>query len=159
MRSFAVTSGVPVAAWAEQQVASVRDDPAGWATLMEGCHYGPFGQAPRHLPFRRAAMWFMRWQIERGVLQPRCRERPGGPWCAVNERILRDGCDAVGLSGTFGAQASLVPSTNWMSLGRRCDRQAEFRRCRSEPQVVDDEGRYALSHGAGAGQVECIQGA
>jgi hypothetical protein len=30
---------------------------------MERCYYGPFGKAPRHLPFRRAAMSFMRWQL------------------------------------------------------------------------------------------------
>src|SRR5579859_2703850 len=59
-----VRSGVPAAAWAEQQVAAVRDDPAGRITLMERCYYGPFGQAPRHLPFRRAAMAFMRWRSE-----------------------------------------------------------------------------------------------
>ena len=48
----------------------VRDDPAGRLALMERCYHGPFGNAPRHLPFRRAAMSFMRWQLRRGVLEP-----------------------------------------------------------------------------------------
>ncbi len=95
----AVRSGT-AAAWAEQQAASVRDDPPGRIALMNRCYYGPFGRAPRHLPFRRAAMSFMRWQLVRGVLHPAFSEHPGSPWWrAVNERILRDGCEAVGLSG------------------------------------------------------------
>jgi len=55
-----VTSGVTAAAWAEQQVTAVRDDPAGRLALMQRCYYGPFGKAPRHLPYRWAAMSFMR---------------------------------------------------------------------------------------------------
>ncbi len=110
-------SRLPAAAWAEQQVASVRDDPAGRLTLMERCYYGPFGQAPRHLPFRRAAMSFVRWQVERGVLQPQFSERPGSPWWrAVNERILRDGCEAVGLSGDLPGPASSRTVDYWMSF-------------------------------------------
>lgn len=112
-----VTSELPAAAWAEQQVASVRDDPAGRLTLMERCYYGPFGRAPRHLPFRRAAMSFMRWQLRRGVLQPSFSNRPGSPWWrAVNERILRDGCEAVGLSGDLAGPASARTVDYWMSF-------------------------------------------
>ena len=112
-----MTSGVSAAAWAEQQVASVRDDPGGRIALMERCYYGPFGEAPRHLPFRRAAMSFMHWQIERGVLQPRLSDRPGSPWWrAVNERILRDGCEAVGLSGDLLGPASSPTVDYWMSF-------------------------------------------
>ena len=112
-----VRSGVPAAAWAEQQVASVRDDPAGRIALMERCYYGPFGKAPRHLPFRRAAMAFMRWQLQRGVLQPPFSDRPGSPWWrAVNERIIRDGCEAVGLSGGLPGPASSRTVDYWMSF-------------------------------------------
>ena len=112
-----MTSGATAAAWAEQQVAAVRDDPAGRMALMERCYYGPFGKAPRHLRYRRAALSFMRWQLQRGVLQPSFSERPGSPWWrAVNERILRDGCEAVGLSGTLGGQASSRTVDYWMSF-------------------------------------------
>ena len=72
--------GVTAAAWAEQQVTAVRDDPAGRLALMQRCYYGPFGKAPRHLPYRRAATSFMYWQLERGVLQPPFSDRPGSPW-------------------------------------------------------------------------------
>lgn len=84
---------------------------------MERCYYGPYGRAPRHLPFRRAAMSFMRWQLERGVLQPAFSERPGSPWWrAINERIIRDGCEAVGLSGTLSGPASSRTVHYWMSF-------------------------------------------
>ncbi len=105
------------AGWAEQQVASVRDDPGGRIALMQRCYYGPFGQAPRHLPFGRAAMSFMGWQLRRGLLQPPSGDRPGSPWWrAVNERILRDGCEAVALSGTFPGPASSRTVDYWMSF-------------------------------------------
>ena len=41
----AVTGELKAASWAEQQVASVRDDPAGRLALMERCYHGPFGEA------------------------------------------------------------------------------------------------------------------
>jgi len=105
------------AAWAEERVSAVRDDPGGRLALMERCYYGPFGQAPRHLPFRRAALSFMRWQLRRGLLQPPSSEHPGSPWWrAVNERILRDGCEAVGLSGDLAGPPSSPTVDYWMSF-------------------------------------------
>lgn len=56
--------------WAEAQVAAVRDNPAARLALLARTYHGPTGRAPRHLPFRRAAMSFMRWQADRGVLNP-----------------------------------------------------------------------------------------
>jgi len=104
-------------AWADQQVTAVRDDPAGRLALMQRCYYGPFGEAPRHLPYRRAATSFMRWQLQRGVLQPPFSDRPGSPWWrAVNERILRDGCEAVGLSGDLPGPISSRTVHHWLSF-------------------------------------------
>jgi hypothetical protein len=112
-----VKSGVTAAAWAEQQVTAVRDDPAGRLALMQRCYYGPFGKAPRHLPYRRAATSFMYWQLQRGVLQPPFSDRPGSPWWrAVNERILRDGCEAVALSGGLPGPVSSRTVDYWMSF-------------------------------------------
>jgi hypothetical protein len=105
------------AAWADQQVALVRDDPGGRIALMQRCYYGPFGKAPRHLPFRPAAMSFMQWQLRRGLLQPLSSDHPGSPWWrAVNERILRDGCEAVDLSGDLIGLASSQTVDFWMSF-------------------------------------------
>ena len=112
-----VSAAEPAAAWAQALVAGVRDDPGGRLALMERCYYGPFGKAPRHLPFRRAALSFMRWQLRRGLLQPLASPRPGSPWWrAVNERILRDGCEAVGLSGELAGPASSPTVDYWMSF-------------------------------------------
>jgi AcrR family transcriptional regulator len=52
-----------------------------------------------------------------------------------------------------------VLSQQGVFLSRRCDRPAEFPRCRREPQVVSDEGGHALRHCAGTGQMDGIQGA
>lgn len=82
---------------------------------MQRCYYGPYGKAPRHMPFRRAAMSFMQWQLRRGLLQPASRDRPGSPWWrAVNERILRDGCEAVALSGDLSGPTSSRTVDFWM---------------------------------------------
>ncbi|MFE1873957.1 hypothetical protein ACFW9N_24260 [Streptomyces sp. NPDC059496] len=121
-------SEVTATAWAGQQVAAVRDDPAGRMALMERCYSGPFGKAPRHLPFRRAAMSFMRWQVRRGVLQPAFADRPGSPWWrAVNERILRDGCEAVGLSGGLVGPASSRTVDHWLSFADHPTARAWYR--------------------------------
>ena len=61
---------------AEAQVAAVRDDPAARLALMARVFRGPTGHAPRHLPFGRAALSFMRWQARRGVLNCSTRRRP-----------------------------------------------------------------------------------
>ncbi len=55
-------------------------------------------QAPR-LRFQRAALAFMHWMAERGVLNSLDNERPGSRWWrAMNERLLRDSCEAVTLA-------------------------------------------------------------
>ena len=103
--------------WANEQVAVVRDDPAARIELVERLYHGPFGTAPRHLPYRRAAMSFMRWQQRRGVLEPVHDERPGSPWWrAVNERLLRDGSEAVALSGNRDGPASSRTVAFWLSF-------------------------------------------
>jgi deazaflavin-dependent oxidoreductase (nitroreductase family) len=105
------------AAWADGVVATVRDDPEGRMALMARCYRGPFGEAPRHLPYRRAAMSFMRWQLRRDVLQPPSAPRPGSAWWrAVNERILRDGCEAVARSGSLPGPVSSPTIDHWMAF-------------------------------------------
>ncbi|MFG1813496.1 hypothetical protein ACGFIF_07015 [Kribbella sp. NPDC049174] len=111
--------GTTAGAWAEQQVAAVRDDPSGRLALMQRCYYGPFGRAPRHLPYRRAATSAMRWELRRGVLQPPFSDRPGSPWWrAVNDRVLRDGCEAVALSGDLSGVASSQTVGFWLSFAQ-----------------------------------------
>jgi hypothetical protein len=54
-----MSSPTDALASAGAQVAPVRDDPAARLALMRGCFHGPTRRAPRHLPFRRAALSFM----------------------------------------------------------------------------------------------------
>jgi hypothetical protein len=98
-------------------MAEVRDFPLERIGLAGRLYHGPFGEAPRHLPYRRAAMSFMRWQLRRGVLEPPASARPGSPWWrAVNERLLRDGCEAVGLSGRLAGPSTSRTVDYWLSF-------------------------------------------
>jgi hypothetical protein len=98
---------------AEEQVAAVRDDPPARLALIARTYHGPTGHAPRHLPFRRAALSFMRWQAQRGLLDPR-----GGSawWRAMNERLLRDGCEAVALLGGAAGEPSSEAVRLWLDF-------------------------------------------
>jgi hypothetical protein len=105
-------------AFAERQVAAVRDDPAARLALMTRLFRGPTGRAPRHLPFRRAALSFMRWQTQRGVLNSLDAPRPGSVWwCAMNERLLLDGCEAVALLGGSDGEPSSRAVRLWLEFG------------------------------------------
>jgi hypothetical protein len=105
---------------AEAQVAAVRDDPAARLALMARVFHGPTGRAPRHLPFRRAALSFMRWQERRGVLAPLNASPPGSAWWrAVNDRLLRDGCETVALLGGLAGEPSSHAVRLWLEFGAR----------------------------------------
>ena len=107
-------------ALAGAQVAAVRDDPAARLALMARVFHGPTGRAPRHLPFRRAALSFMRWQARRGVLNPLDASPPGSVWWrAVNERLLRDGCETVALLGGLAGEPSSQAVRLWLEFGAR----------------------------------------
>jgi hypothetical protein len=80
-------------------------------------YHGPTGRAPQHLPFRRAALSFMRWQVDRGVLNALDASPPGSVWWrAVNERLLRDGCESVALVGGLTGEASSRPVRLWLQF-------------------------------------------
>jgi hypothetical protein len=105
---------------AEAQVAAVRDDPAARLALLARTYRGPTGRAPQHLPFRRAALSFMRWQANRGVLEPLDTSPPGSVWWrAVNERLLRDGCEAVALVGDLPGEPSSQAVRLWLEFVSR----------------------------------------
>jgi hypothetical protein len=102
---------------AQAQVASVREHPAARLALIMRTYHGPTGRAPRHLPFRRAALSFMRWQERRGVLNPLAASPPGSPWWrAVNERLLRDGWESVALSGGLAGEPSSHAVRLWLEF-------------------------------------------
>jgi len=102
---------------AEAQVATVRDDPAARLALMARLFLGPTGRAPRHLPFRRAPLSFMRWQAQRGVLNALAASPPGSVWWrAMNDRLLRDGCEAVALLGGLAGEPSSQAVRLWLGF-------------------------------------------
>jgi hypothetical protein len=105
---------------AEARIAAVRDDPDARLALMARLFSGPTGNAPRHRPFRRAALSFMRWQAQRGVLNPLHAPDPGSVWWrAMNERLLRDGCEAVGLLGGWPGEPSSQAVRLWLQFSAR----------------------------------------
>jgi hypothetical protein len=107
-------------ALAEARVAAVRDDPASRVALMARLFHGPTGRAPRHVPFRLAALSFMRWQAQRGVLNPIDASPPGSVWWrAMNERLLRDGCEAIGLLGGLPGDPSSHAVRLWLQFSAR----------------------------------------
>src|SRR4051812_20083320 len=102
------------------QVGAVRDEPAARLALTARVFRGPTGRAPRHLPFRRAALSFMRWQARRGVLNPLDASPPGSVWWrAVNERLLRDGCETIALLGGLAGEPSSRAVRLWLEFGAR----------------------------------------
>ena len=104
-------------AWAEAQVAAARDDPAARLALLARTYHGPTGRAPRHLPFRRAALSFMRWQAQRGLLDPPDAKPSGSVWWrAINERLLQDGCEALALVGGLRGEPSSQAVRQWLEF-------------------------------------------
>jgi hypothetical protein len=103
--------------WAETQVAQARDDPSARLALLARTYLGPTGLARRQVPFRRAALSFMRWQVHRGLLNP-VDVQPSGSiwWRAVNERLLRDGCEAIALVGGRRGDPSSQAVRLWLQF-------------------------------------------
>jgi hypothetical protein len=102
---------------AAAQVDQVRDDPSGRMALLARTYREAPGGARRYEPFRRAAMSFMRWQAQRGVLRPVDDKRPGSKWWrAVNERLLLDGCEAMARAGGLPGEPSSPTIGLWMSF-------------------------------------------
>src|SRR4029450_1431724 len=103
--------------WADAQVAAVRNDPDGRLALLARTYHGPTGRAPRHLPFRRAALSFMRWQAPRGLLNPLDAAPPGSVGGrGGGERLLRDGCESVALSGGMAGEPSSQAVRLWLEF-------------------------------------------
>jgi hypothetical protein len=112
-----VSSHADALGWADAQVAAVRDDPAARLALLARTYDQLPGRARGRLPFRRAALSFMRWQADRGLLNPLDTTPPGSVWWrAVNERLLRDGCESVALSGDLGGEPSSQAVRLWLQF-------------------------------------------
>jgi hypothetical protein len=112
-----MTPDETAADWAAAQVARVRDDPSGRMALLARTYQLAPGGTRRHEPFRRAAMSFMSWQAERGVLRPIDGKRPGSRWWrAANERLLVDSCEAMARAGGLAGEPSSPTIGVWTSF-------------------------------------------
>jgi hypothetical protein len=101
---------ITAAEYAAEQVASVREDPAARLALLRSLYEAPPGRPELHLPYRRAALAFMDWELRRGLLNPVDSDAPGSPWWrAINERLLRDTAEArahvLGLGGPMSSSS------------------------------------------------------
>jgi hypothetical protein len=112
---------VPSAAeFARGKVRAVRDDPRGRLALLRRLYEGSEGNGTTHLPYRRAATAFMDWQLRRGLLAADDAPVPGSRWWrAVNERLLRDGWEALGLAMGMDATGSAPSAAASVDFIRR----------------------------------------
>jgi hypothetical protein len=72
----------------------------------------PAGRRASRLRFQRAALAFMRWMAKRGVLGP----QGSGWWRELNERLLRDSCEALGLAAGRSGPPSSVTVEHWTAF-------------------------------------------
>ena len=87
--------GEDAAAVADARFAAVRDDTTGRLALARSMYEEPADARSPRSRFRRAALAFMQWMASRGVLEPLDAQRPGSRWWrAMNERVVRDSCEA-----------------------------------------------------------------
>ena len=106
----------------------MRDDPGGRLDLITRTYHGPTGDAPRHLPYRRAALSFMHWQAKRGVLNPLNASPPGSPWWrGLNDCLLQDGCEAVALVSGLTGEASSAAVRLWLEFIARPTARSWYR--------------------------------
>jgi hypothetical protein len=114
------THGASAARYAATQIAATRDDPAKRLALLHVLYQTQPGLPQPQLPYRRAALAFMGWQLRRGLLNPTDAPAPGSPWWrAVNERLLRDTAEArARLQGRAGPMSS-PPVALWETFIRQ----------------------------------------
>ncbi|EFC84124.1 hypothetical protein [Parafrankia sp. EUN1f] len=116
------------AEYAAGRVDAVRDDPAGRLALLGSLYAAPPGWPELRLPYRRAALAFMRWQLRRGLLAPVDGEASGSAWWrAVNERLLRDTAEARGHVVGMGGPISSPSAASSVAFARRPSARAWYR--------------------------------
>ncbi|EWC60675.1 hypothetical protein UO65_3958 [Actinokineospora spheciospongiae] len=106
---------------AAERIGAVRDDVGARFRLA-----GEFYRSPGRRRFARGELSFLRWELQRGVLEPPGAARPGSPWWrAVNERLLRDKVEADVLRP--GEQASSRAVELWVAFTRRPSPETWYR--------------------------------
>jgi hypothetical protein len=142
------------AAFAAAQVAAVRDDPAGRLALARTMYEEPIGRRAPRLRFQRAAFAFMRWMAERGVLNPLDGTRPGSRWWrAMNERILRDSCEALARAAGRGGPPSTTAVEHWTAFIDQPTAQSWYRAHNASVVTAYLEHRDLAAH---ENRIECF---
>lgn len=116
------------AAFAAAQIVAVRDDPGGRLALASSIYDDPTGSRSQRPRFRRAALAFTRWMAERGVLNAVDGTRPGSDWWrAMNDRLLRDSCEAFGHATGRPGSPSTDTVAHWAAFIARPTAQTWYR--------------------------------
>jgi len=120
--------GPSAAQYAADQVDSVQDDPTGRFALLRSLYEDLSGFPRRHLPYRRAALAFMDWQLQRGVLNRLDSPEAGSPWWrAVNVGLIRDTAEArARVLGCTGLPSS-EPVRFWLTFIEHPSARAWYR--------------------------------
>ena len=114
--------------YATSLVADVLEHPEARLALMSRLYESQPGEPALQLPYRRAALGFMRWQLGRGLLNSLDHRRPGSPWWrAVNERLLRETAEARGHALGLGGPPSSSSATHAIEFAIRPTAQAWYR--------------------------------
>ena len=120
--------GEDAAAVADARFGAVRDDTVGRLALARSMYEEPAGARSPRLRFRRAALAFMHWMANRGVLEPLDAQRPGSRWWrAMNERLLRDSCEAFLHATGHGGPPTTAAVEQWMAFVDRPSPQSWYR--------------------------------
>ena len=89
------------------------------------------GQSAAQLPYRRAALAFMSWQLRRGLLNPldgSGHATAGSPWWrAVNERLLRDTAEARATLLGHDGEPSSPSAASSIAFARRPSARSWYR--------------------------------
>jgi hypothetical protein len=111
---------------ARERVAGVADDPEGRYHLCDA-FYRRYGFGPG-TGYGASELCFLRWEIERGVLNPISSARPGSPWWReVNAGLLFHPACAAALheAGSDGDVSG--PVKTWLSYLRKPSPQSWYR--------------------------------
>lgn len=112
---------------AASTVAELRDDPRGRLRLAIQ-FYRDGARRPRIDAYSRAEVAFMHWQLRRGVLAGPESNPPGSAWWrAVNERLLRDTCEAGALARGVPGPATSRSVARWLRFVERPSPSAWYR--------------------------------
>jgi hypothetical protein len=107
-------------------VAAVQDDTESRYRLAEAFYTGP-GAPRERRRYGQGELSFLRWEIDRGVLDPPGAEGGSPWWRAISDSLLRDKVEADLLAGALGGGPSSRTVDNWLGFIRAPSAGAWYR--------------------------------